>query len=132
MGNEKNKVHKRILQHSHTQRWLIAHDIADPKRLKKVWRFMQKECFRLQYSVYLFSGSREQLDQVLDKLNQIVNNKEDDVRIYAITENTRIWGLGIQFNDGGNTLYDTLFNKLIMDEPRVSIKPHEKKDLSFA
>jgi CRISPR-associated protein Cas2 len=131
MDKEKNKVHKRILQHSHTQRWLIAHDIADPKRLQKVWRFMQKEGVRLQYSVYLFSGSREQLDQVLDKLNKIVNNKEDDVRIYAITENTRIWGLGIQFNDGGNALYDTLFNKLIMDEPKVLMKVDVKKDLNI-
>ena len=97
---------------SHAQRWLLAHDIRDKKRLQRVWRFLRKEGVRLQYSVYLLAGTRYQVEAIIDRLRRLIDESADDVRIYPLTENTRIWGLGTQFNDDVNTLCDSFMDKL--------------------
>ncbi|WP_396434248.1 CRISPR-associated endonuclease Cas2 [Limnohabitans sp.] len=100
------------IPHSHAQRWLLAHDIRDKKRLQKVWRYLRQEGVRLQYSVYLLAGTRHQVEAILERLRELIDESADDVRIYPLTENTRIWGLGTQFNEGGNTLCDAFVDKL--------------------
>jgi CRISPR-associated protein Cas2 len=97
---------------STTERWLLAHDIADPKRLQKVWRLMRKEGLPLQYSVYLLHGDRQRVQQLLDQLALLIDNKADDLRVYPLGENTRLWGLGTQFNEGGNALTDEVIDRL--------------------
>lgn len=108
MPSKPYRTHMPSLPHSHARRWLLAHDIADPKRLQKVWRFLRQEGVRLQHSVYLIRADRAQLEEVLIRLRTLIDAKADDVRVYAITENTQIWGLGTQFNNDGNTLCDEL------------------------
>ena len=105
------------IPHSHAQRWLLAHDIRDKKRLQKVWRYMRQEGVRLQYSVYLLAGTRHQIEGIIDRLRELIDERADDVRIYPLTENTRIWGLGTQFNEGGNILCDAFMDKLKQAEP---------------
>lgn len=102
------------LPHSHAQRWLLAYDIKSPKRLQKVWRYLRKEGQRLQYSVYILAGHRQQIQTIMDALSDIIEPREDDVRIYPLGENTRIWGLGTQFDDGGNTLSDAIIDRLVV------------------
>ena len=120
------------LPHSHTQRWLLAYDIADPKRLQKVWRHLRQEGIRLQHSVYLIRADRAQLEEVLIRLRTLIDAKADDVRVYPITENTRIWGLGTQFNNDGNTLCDELVDKLKADSQDARALHNEDEDLSFS
>jgi CRISPR-associated protein Cas2 len=105
-------THQIKLPHSHAQRWLLAHDIRDQRRLQKVWRFLRKEGVRLQYSVYLLAGQRQQIEKLIDQLRFLIDEKTDDVRIYPLTESTRIWGLGRQFNDEDNMLCDAFMDKL--------------------
>ncbi len=100
------------LPHSHAQRWLLAHDICEPKRLQRVWRYLRQEGVRMQHSVYLLKGDREAIERVMEQLRNLIDERSDDVRIYPLTENTRIWGLGTQFNDGGNQLCDAFMDKL--------------------
>lgn len=100
------------IPHSHAQRWLLAHDIRDKRRLQRVWRFLRQEGVRLQYSVYLLAGTRQHVENIIDRLRDLIDEAADDVRIYPLTENTRIWGLGTQFNDDGNTLCDAFMDKL--------------------
>lgn len=107
------KTHRlQQIPYSHAQRWLLAHDISDKRRLQRVWRFLSKEGVRLQYSVYLLAGTCHQVEAIIDRLLQLIDDRADDVRIYPLTENTRIWGLGTQFNDDGNTLCDAFLDKL--------------------
>lgn len=103
-----------------TQRWLLAHDIADPKRLNKVWRLMRKEGQALQYSLYLLRGNRERIERLLDQLSPIIDKRTDDVRIYPLGENTRLWGLGNQFSDGGNIMTDEIIDRLHRTAPTNS------------
>jgi CRISPR-associated protein Cas2 len=108
-----SKTHRiQTIPHSHAQRWLLAHDIRDKKRLQRVWRYLRQEGVRLQYSVYLLAGTRRQVEAIIERLRELIDERADDVRIYPLTENTRIWGLGTQFNDDGNTLCDAFMEKL--------------------
>jgi CRISPR-associated protein Cas2 len=108
-----SKTHRmQQIPHSHAQRWVLAHDIRDKKRLQSVWRYLRQEGVRLQYSVYLLAGSRQQVEGIIERLREIIDERADDVRIYPLTENTRIWGLGTQFNDDGNRLCDDFMDKL--------------------
>jgi len=100
-------------RHSHAQRWLVAYDIKDAKRLAKIGRYINKEAVRLQYSIYLVAGTRRKMDEIMEQLEKLMNPKEDDVRIYPLGESTRFWGLGTQFMLDGNTLSDALVNQFM-------------------
>jgi CRISPR-associated protein Cas2 len=89
----------------------MAHDIRDDKRLQRVWRFLRNEGVRLQYSVYLLAGSRQQMEAIIEQLRGLIDERADDVRIYPLSENTRIWGMGTQFSDDGNTLCDAFMDQ---------------------
>lgn len=102
-----------VTPHSHAQRWLIAYDIKNPKRLAKVGRYINKEAVRMQYSIYVLAGTRRKMDEVSAELEKLINPKEDDVRVYPMGENTRLWGLGTQFILDGNILTDELLDKFI-------------------
>lgn len=102
---------------STTQRWLLAHDISDPRRLQKVWRLMRKEGLPLQYSLYLLQGDRQRVQRLLEQLATLIDSKSDDVRVYPLGENTRLWGLGTQFSEGGNTLSDDIIDRLRRHAP---------------
>ena len=116
------------LTHSHAKRWLLAHDIREPKRLQRVWRYLRQEGVRMQHSVYLLKGDRDAIERVMEQLRNLIDERCDDVRIYPLTENTRLWGLGTQFNDGGNQLCDAFMDKLrervqaSMDQPTTAHK----------
>ena len=102
---------------SATQRWLLAHDISDPRRLQNVWRLMRKEGLPLQYSLYLLHGDRQRVQRLLDQLTPMIDSKTDDLRVYPLGENTRLWGLGTQFNEGGNVLTDEIIDRLRRHAP---------------
>ena len=95
-----------------TERWLVAYDIADPRRLQKVGRHMRKEGLALQYSVYLVRGNKVKIELLLDQLSALIDKRADDIRAYPLGENVRIWGLGKQFDEGGNTLSDSVLDRL--------------------
>jgi CRISPR-associated protein Cas2 len=115
------------IPHSHAQRWLLAHDIRDKKRLQRVWRYLRQEGVRLLYSVYLLAGTRHQVEAIIERLRELIDERADDVRIYPLTENTRIWGLGTQFNEDGNTLCDAFMDKL--KEVDHDTEPSSAEDL---
>lgn len=122
------------IPHSHTQRWLLAYDIRDPKRLQRVSRYINREGLRLQFSVYVLKGNREQIERVMDQLRLLIDERADDVRIYPLTEHTRIWGLGTQFADDGNTLSDAYLDKIIQplpEEPGEPATAPTRRGLSF-
>lgn len=117
-----NRVRTLTMPHSHSQRWLLAHDIRDPRRLQRVWRYLRQEGVRLQYSVYVLAGTRQHVEGVLDHLRTLIDEQSDDVRVYPLGENTRIWGLGKQFDNDGNTLCDAFIDKMIQSEANPAIR----------
>lgn len=105
--------HTKSLPHSHVEHWLLAYDIRNPKRLQAICRCLSKEGVRLQYSVYLLTANRQQIERLIERLRLIIDERADDVRVYPIGENARIWGLGAQFYDDGNTLSDDFVGRML-------------------
>ena len=70
--------------------WIIAYDIASPRRLLRVHRYMKSCAVPVQYSVFMTRGNESFLDKILDNLAKIIHPKEDDVRVYPVPENPEV------------------------------------------
>ncbi len=66
--------------------WLIAYDIADPRRLRRVHKFLCAHAVPVQYSVFATRGSPMKLGLIRAGLAEIVDAGEDDVRVYPVPE----------------------------------------------
>lgn len=77
--------------------YLIAYDIADPKRLGQVARYMCQHAYRVQYSVFVASLSNYQLERLLFELAKIIDPRWDDIRAYPLPSTDDVTLLGNQF-----------------------------------
>lgn len=90
----------------------MAYDISDPKRLSKVHRFLKKYGIPVQYSVFVAQMTDRNLVKIINGMNSIINEKEDDVRIYPLPVSQDRHVLGkqmfpsdIMLLDGGMSLF---------------------------
>jgi CRISPR-associated protein Cas2 len=75
---------------------LIAYDVAEPKRLYRVHRYLKSVAMDLQYSVFAGKLSERQLVRVLEELNERIDPRYDDVRAYPLPERCHAVALGRQ------------------------------------
>ena len=66
------------------QLFLLAYDIANPKRLVKVHRQVRQRGLALQYSVFLILNTPAGLEDLLRDLDRIIDQREDDIRVYPL------------------------------------------------
>lgn len=76
--------------------YLVCYDIANPKRLVRVHRYLKKQGMPLQYSVFLVQETRETLERLLNGIDDIIDTKEDDVRAYPVNKTPEYTALGRQ------------------------------------
>ena len=74
--------------------YLICYDIADPRRLAKVHRFLAGEALPVQYSVFAGQFTPARLREVVGNLLGMIAADEDDVRIYPLPERCEAVFLG--------------------------------------
>lgn len=74
--------------------WLIAYDIANPKRLSRLHRFLIKQATPVQYSVFCFEGSAAAMGQLMAAIERRIDRKADDVRGYLLPEPLQLVTLG--------------------------------------
>jgi len=82
--------------------YLISYDIGNDNRLSKVFRYLKGKAIHLQYSVfYCFLNSKEILT-IIKELRGMINEREDDVRIYPLVDNFKfiVLGQGARIPDG--------------------------------
>lgn len=77
--------------------YLIAYDIANPKRLSRVHRLLKKQGLPVQYSVFTVVIKRPALLRLLESINRLIHPSEDDVRCYRLPEHAETKTLGRQF-----------------------------------
>ena len=77
-----------------SREWIVAYDIADPKRLGRVHRYMVKRAIPMQKSVFHVTMSTVQLLKLRQGLSALIDPKEDDIRIYPLPAQTEIVRLG--------------------------------------
>ena len=64
---------------------LVAYDIADPKRLRKVAKLLESYGLRAQNSTFELDISKSKLKLLKSSLSEIVEEQEDKVFIYRIS-----------------------------------------------
>lgn len=73
---------------------IVTYDIADPKRLRRVHRFLKKIALPLQYSVFLLDADAKRVEQLLKQLAPLINPHADDIRIYPLPSQPEWCSLG--------------------------------------
>lgn len=61
-----------------------CYDIANPRRLGRLYRFLCKQAIPLQYSVFLFNGDGRQLERCMQEAIKLIDEKQDDLRAYPL------------------------------------------------
>lgn len=77
--------------------FLLAYDIADPKRLGRVHRTVRREGVPLQYSVFLVPGTAVAIDRLLAELDTIIDARVDDIRVYPLPQTLDVVQYGRQW-----------------------------------
>lgn len=66
--------------------FLLSYDIAHPRRLQKLHKYLLGKGIPIQYSIFYLQLSQEELDDIESNVKTIIHRYEDDVRIYPIYE----------------------------------------------
>ncbi len=65
--------------------FVIGYDITSPKRLKRVATLLELEAIRIQFSLFFYpKQTKEVVKYLVDKIVELIDPKEDDVRIYRV------------------------------------------------
>ena len=83
------------------RQYLICYDIADPRRLARVHRYLSGHAVPLQYSVFSALLRRRELDDLMAGVAERINPREDDVRVYPLPESPRAVTIGRSFLPDG-------------------------------
>jgi len=85
---------------------VVCYDIADPRRLVRIHRYLVKRGLALQYSVFLVYTHKAGLLDILAEIQELMEPSEDDVRAYPLPRNLEYTHLGRQLFPEGVTLQD--------------------------
>ena len=66
-------------------KYIMAYDIADPRRLRRVARYFEKHAIRCQKSVFVGDFTEPQLTAVLDGVADLISLEEDLVQAWRLT-----------------------------------------------
>lgn len=67
-----------------TDSYLIAYDITNEKRLNRVCRYLKGKGIHLQKSVFFCVLNAQELKKIVSDLFNLIDSKNDDVRIYPV------------------------------------------------
>lgn len=89
------------MSHHGPRTWVIAYDIRCPRRLGRVARVCMRNAIRLQKSLYQTTQTEAGIRQLAEQLRRLIDEGEDDIRIYAPAEREAITWIGAApFDDG--------------------------------
>lgn len=80
---------------------MVCYDIADPKRLGRVHRYLRRLAVPVQYSVFATSLTPKKQQRLMQGLARLIDEKEDDVRLYPLPKRLEHLGLGRQWLPDG-------------------------------
>lgn len=76
--------------------YLVAYDIANPKRLARVHSVLKRQGLPLQYSVFTLVIKRKALLRLMSVLTGLIHPGQDDIRCYRLPSTTDMQTLGKQ------------------------------------
>ena len=93
--------------------YLVAYDIANPKRLVRVHSVLKKQGLPLQYSVFTVVIKRKALLRLMSVLADLIHPGEDDIRCYRLPSSTDMQTLGKQLFPEDVLLFTNGINRLL-------------------
>ncbi len=69
--------------------WLIAYDIACPRRWTRVYRLVREYGVRVQWSVFLVTETPFRKARFLSAAARLIDPASDDIRVYQVTATAR-------------------------------------------
>lgn len=78
--------------------YVVSYDIPETPRRTKIAKILEDFGDRVQYSVFECLIDQDLLDQLVSRLQKVIKEDEDSVRVYALCKNcekaVKIIGLG--------------------------------------
>lgn len=74
--------------------WIVCYDMADRKRLARIFKLLKSHGIPLQRSVFLIHTSSVGMEKLEIQINSLINPKEDDVRAYRLPQSGQKFVLG--------------------------------------
>lgn len=74
------------MSQNQTVPWLVTYDIADKRRLARVFKRLKKEGTPVQYSVFAVDASAQKMGVLMAALATLIDGKADDVRAYRLPD----------------------------------------------
>ena len=97
--------------------WLVAYDIADPRRLSRVHAYLKRRAIPVQYCVFVLQGGERLLERVLQGIEELIELADDDVRAYHLPDRCEIAMLGIQSLPEGVTVASPGLARILQELP---------------
>jgi CRISPR-associated protein Cas2 len=70
-----------------TASWIVAYDIAHPRRLARVFSYIKRQGIPLQNSVFVVEASNATMDRFMAHIATLIDARDDDVRAYRLPKN---------------------------------------------
>ena len=67
--------------------YVVSYDIPDDPRRTKIAKILEDFGDRVQYSVFECLLDKELLEKMIDRLEKVVQEEEDSIRVYALCGN---------------------------------------------
>lgn len=82
--------------------YLVCYDIADERRLARVYAFLKQRGIHIQYSVFHCRLAWPELLELKSRLQGLIDDDEDDVRLYPLPAAMKVvvFGCGDRVPDG--------------------------------
>lgn len=64
--------------------YVVAYDLPNNKRRSKIFKLLKGYGVHTQYSLFECSLDEKEYDELLQRLEKIIDKKEDDIKIYQI------------------------------------------------
>jgi CRISPR-associated protein Cas2 len=74
--------------------YLVCYDISDERRLTRVYSLMKQRGIHVQYSVFHCRLTWPELVELKGRLRELIDEKEDDVRVYPLPAAPKVMVLG--------------------------------------
>lgn len=74
--------------------YIICYDITNEKRLRKVFKTLMGIGTHIQYSVFFCKLTWPELTELKERLKDIIDGNEDDIRIYPLPSHIKFVALG--------------------------------------
>ncbi len=92
------------MAHGRTRLYLVCYDIADPKRLARVHRYLRDVAVPIQYSIFVLRATPAMLAGYFRDIDGLIDARADDVRAYPLPDRLQVFNLGRQlFPEGVET-----------------------------